>query len=82
MDYFLADIDFDLDIRYTIYNSIRHCFGDESILVAQRLKEPFFQALFVLMLLNEEAQIEITRRDVALRRQFVSWPYATKALRG
>ncbi|WP_158098474.1 hypothetical protein [Gemmiger sp. An120] len=46
MDYFLADIDFDLDIRYTIYNSIRHCFGDESILVAQRLKEPFFQALF------------------------------------
>ena len=41
-----ADIDFDLDIRYTIYNSIRHCFGDESILVAQRLKESFFQTLF------------------------------------
>jgi len=46
MDYFFADIDFDLDIRYTIYNSIRHCFGDESILVAQCLKESFFQTLF------------------------------------
>ena len=25
---------------------IHHCFGDESILVAQRLKESFFQTLF------------------------------------